>query len=238
MNQIGTVGLLTCRKHPLLPWFLDLMERMPCIEPVLLFDEKALSAKEMNIFGDRTEGAFPCRDIDPYCNRYRWATFTNHNGPECQAFVNEHNLGLLVNAGTPRMIKPDLIKAASIGILSVHPGLLPKYRGATCCEWAIYNDDPVGVTAYFMDEGLDSGPILFSRELAVRKGETYTEIRVALYRLAHEVCAEAIQAVIEQGITPTLLAPQPEAVVYKPIPDELLEVAKKKLVQGEYKHAK
>lgn len=237
MSQVKSVGLLTSRNHPLLPYFLDIMETIPDVEPVLIFDEKDFSAKDKRIFAERTEGAFPDRDIAPFLSRYRWATVPDHNGQECQIFVKRHALGLLMNAGTPRIIKPGLIETAAIGILNAHPGILPKYRGASCCEWAIYHDDPVGVTAHFMDAGIDSGPILFSRELPIRRGQTYIEVRVALYRLAHEVRVEAIRKTLEEEIAPDGLPSQPEVPVFRPISEDFLKVVKEKLASGEYRCA-
>ncbi|MDA0746025.1 MAG: formyltransferase family protein [bacterium] len=237
MKQTQVVGLLTSRNHPLLPYFLDGLNLLSEVEPVLIFDEKDFSEKDIRIFFDRTQGVFPSRDLKPFLDRYRWTTVPNHNGRACCSFVRENGIGLLVNAGTPRIIKPDLLEAASIGVLNAHPGILPQYRGASCCEWAIYNNDPVGVTAHFMDAGIDSGPILFSRELLVTKGQSYTDVRIGLYCLAHEVRIEAIQMIFERGLTPDHLSPQPEASAFKPIPDQYLEVVKARLVENTYQHA-
>lgn len=237
-GNVKPVGLLVCRNHPLLPYFLDRMENRPGVEPILIFDEKAFSSKDRRIFEERTAGAFPDRETSPFLKRYRWISVPDHNGEECRGFVRENRIGLLVNAGTPRRIRQELLEAAPIGILNVHSGILPKYRGATCCDWAIYHDEPVGVTAHFMNAGLDSGPILFSRELPVRKGQGYTEVHVALYRLEQEARVEAIRHILERNITSKDLSPQPEGKPFKPIPDDLLEVVKMKLATGEYRHAR
>lgn len=223
------VGLLTTRDHPLLPYFLDHLGALPGVAPVLIFDDKGFGDRNREIFAARTENAFPARSLAPFLDRYRWANVPDHNGKTCREFVGEQKIGLLVNAGTPRLVKPALLEAASIGVLNVHPGILPKYRGASCPEWALHHGDPVGVTAHFMDDGLDSGPILFTRELAITPGQRYTQVRVALYYLAHAVRAEAIAMIFAQNLTPDQLPPQPNAPVFQPIPDELLEAVKAKL---------
>ena len=231
------IGLLTTRRHPLLPYLLERLEGVAGVTPVLLFDEKDFSAKDAAIFTSRTDGAFPVRELGPWLRCYPAVDVPSHNGPECQAYVRETALELLVNAGTPRLVSAALLEAVRVGVLNVHPGVLPKYRGATCCEWAIYHDDPVGVTAHFMDTGLDSGPILFARQLPVRRGQTYTEVRVALYRLALDVCAEAVGLIVERGLKPAALAPQPPAAAFKPMPGDLLDEVKAKLARGEYRCA-
>lgn len=96
-----------------------------------------------------------------------------------------------------RILKPDLLAAARLGFLNVHFSLLPKYRGAAPVQRALMEGETrTGVTLFWIDEGLDSGPVqrraaldvgpaedareLFSRlaELGVR------ELRAALADLA------------------------------------------------------
>lgn len=238
MTPVRRVGVLTVRPHPLLPYFLDELEALRHIETVLIFDEKDFSLKDVQIFRERTEGAFPARDLAPFLQRFPWVTVPDHNGQECRAIVTQQGIELLVNGGTPRRLTAKLIATPPFGVLNVHPGILPKYRGATCCEWAIYRNDPVGVTAHFMDGDLDSGPILFSRELPIAHGQRYVEVRVALYRLAFEVCVEAIRLILDRRLRPASLPTQPPAEVFKPIPDELLDVVKEKLLKGAYAHAR
>lgn len=234
MTDRTPVGLLTMRSHPTLPYLLDRCAAAPEIEPVLIFDEKDFSEKDAGIFQDRTGGAFPRREPETFVPRYRSTTVPNHNSDESVTFVRETKLALLVNAGTPRRIGRAMIDSAPAGVLNAHPGILPKYRGATCCEWAIYNDDPVGVTAHFMDEGLDSGPILFDRVLEVAPGQSYRDVRVALYGLALDTIVDAVRLIVARGLSAAALPPQPPADVFKPIPDALLAEVKRKLAAGEY----
>ena len=69
------------------------------------------------------------------------------------------------------------------GIINVHPGILPYYRGCTCLEWSIFNKDPIGLTAHFMNDKYDSGPILRSKFLKFKKKEVknYRDIRIKIY---------------------------------------------------------
>lgn len=232
------LGILTSRSHPTLPYLLDELAAVPGLQLTLLFDAKDFSDKDRAIFADRTQGAFPPRDTAPLFARCACVDVPNHNDPQCLDLVRTRQIDLLLNGGTPRRVGPELLRAAARGVLNAHPGILPKYRGATCCEWAIHNDEPVGVTAHFMDEGLDSGPILFPRELPVRKGMDYSAVRVALYRHALKTAAEAVQAVFANDLSPAKLPPQPPGEAFKPIPDDLLAAVKRKLAAGEYKCAK
>ncbi len=228
MKAAIKVGLLTSRHHPQLPYFLEELQRDSGIETFLIFDAKNFSVKDRAIFSERTGHAFPTRDIEAFTKLWPTVTVSDHNAQDCQDYVRTNGIPLLVNAGTPRILRAALLKTPSIGVLNAHPGILPKYRGASCCEWAIYNNDPVGVTAHFMDEGVDSGPILFSERYPVRAGESYQDIRIGLYRLAHRVRLKAIHEVFEKGLTPQTLHSQPDAAIFKPIPPELFEEVKQK----------
>ncbi|MBI4327446.1 MAG: hypothetical protein HY674_19605 [Chloroflexi bacterium] len=228
------IGILTTRSHPLLPFLLDQMAALTQVRPVLMFDRKDFTAKDRRIFQERTSGAFAVRDMSAIFHQYETVEVKDHNVADCLEYLHSRPLRLLLNGGTPRRLAWPLLQATPHGVINVHPGLLPKYRGATCCEWAVYYDEPVGVTAHFMDEGLDSGPIIFSRGLRVSKGEDYISVRVALYRLALECCAEAVRLVLERNLTAAQLPSQPSGQPFKPIPPELLAEVQRKLLAGTY----
>lgn len=229
------VGLLTTREHPLLSAILDELSRHPGLRPLLLFDRRGLTATDIARFAARTNGAFPPRAIPADIERIE---VPDHNAAELRDVLRERGISTLANAGTPRRIGRNLLAAATGGIVNAHPGILPRYRGASSPEWAIYNDDPVGVTAHFMDEGLDSGPIIATVMLDLPRGADYVAMRVAMYRLTARVLADAILRVVREGLTPDRLPPQPHAPALRPIPDDRLLVVKERLARGEYRHAR
>jgi len=62
-----------------------------------------------------------------------------------------------------------MLQLPSYGNINVHGSLLPKYRGAAPIQWAIANGEAVtGVTTMQLDEGLDTGPMLLTRDLDIR----------------------------------------------------------------------
>jgi folate-dependent phosphoribosylglycinamide formyltransferase PurN len=225
------VGILTTKAHPLLPYLLERLDTSPLIEPVLAFDEKGFSDKDEAIFRERTAGAFPRKPLNPFLDRHEWLAVPDHNGPECVEHMRGRNVALLFNGGTPRRLTSPLLDVAPFGVLNVHPGILPRYRGATCPEWALYYGDPVGVSAHFMDAGLDSGPILMTRELPIAATQSYTAVRAALYAVSLDLAIEGIEKVLRGRISPRQLSPQPEGVTFKPIPPELLAEVKARLVK-------
>ena len=58
------------------------------------------------------------------------------------------------------IVKESLLKIPREGTLNCHPGLLPRYRGCTCLEWALYEDEPVGATCHFVTPEIDAGDIV------------------------------------------------------------------------------
>jgi methionyl-tRNA formyltransferase len=81
-----------------------------------------------------------------------------------------------------RILPSEYLTAASKGCINLHFSLLPKYRGAAPVNWAIVRGEAkTGVTTMFIEEELDSGPILLQRETSIGERETAPEL---MHRLA------------------------------------------------------
>ena len=76
------------------------------------------------------------------------------------------------------------IDAFRLGILNHHIGILPAYRGRSVLEWSILQGDPVGVTVFFIDTGIDTGArILLSEEVDISGCRSVTEAKQYLFSL-------------------------------------------------------
>src|SRR6185369_13586936 len=76
------------------------------------------------------------------------------------------------------------IAAFRLGILNHHIGILPAYRGRSVLEWSILQGDPVGVTVFFIDTGIDTGArILFSEEVDISNYQSVSEAKQYLFGL-------------------------------------------------------
>ena len=117
---------------------------------------------------------------------------------------------IVTNAG---IIPPEVIASARIGVLNCHPGILPEFRGCNTVAWAIYTDRPVGMTVHLMEEGIDTGPVLFTRvspKFDRRPGESLEVYDRRLKDLeAGPLLAEAI-GMLEQGV----ITPIPQTEKY------------------------
>jgi methionyl-tRNA formyltransferase len=95
---------------------------------------------------------------------------------------------LLVLADYGRLVPSTLLDLPRFGALNLHPSLLPRHRGATPIPATILTGDPeTGVTLMRMDEGLDTGPIVAQRTVAVRGEETAPELEARLSSVAADL---------------------------------------------------
>jgi len=90
--------------------------------------------------------------------------------------------------------------------VNVHGSLLPRYRGAAPIQWAIAEGETeTGVTTMLIDEGLDTGPILLARSLAIGPEETAAELEPRLAGLGGQLLVETVR-----GLAEGTLAPRPQ----------------------------
>ena len=75
--------------------------------------------------------------------------------------------------GGVRLIPKSVLKIPKLGCLNIHPALLPKYRGRYSTAHAIFNGEShTGVTLHWMDEGIDSGPIIMQESIVIEHNDT------------------------------------------------------------------
>lgn len=109
-----------------------------------------------------------------------------------------------------KIVPQTLLDAFPKGVLNVHYSLLPKYRGASPTEAALWNGDTVtGVTIQQMALALDAGDILAQRELIIEPNDTTITLRPKLITLGSELLIETLPSFIEGTIE---RVPQDEAL--------------------------
>lgn len=106
--------------------------------------------------------------------------------PMCQG----RDLGIIVGA---RILKPKIIDAFRLGILNIHPGILPLNRGLGAVQRAIDNGWKQGATAHLIDESIDGGRIVALRTIEETQRE---KIDQAIYQLRLDLLIEGIQIVL------------------------------------------
>jgi methionyl-tRNA formyltransferase len=92
-----------------------------------------------------------------------------------------------------RILPPQFLRAPRRGCINVHFSLLPLYRGAAPANWAIVNGETnTGVTTMFIEEELDSGPILLQRETIIGETETAPELMQRLAGVGADLLSETL----------------------------------------------
>ena len=108
---------------------------------------------------------------------------------QCRAL--DPDLGVVVAYG--HILKPALLETPRLGMINVHASLLPRWRGAAPIQWAIAHGDPTtGVTIIQMEAGLDSGPILLTRETLIGPTDTAAQLTARLASLGADALTDAI----------------------------------------------
>jgi len=92
------------------------------------------------------------------------------------------------------LIRGALLREGRLGIVNLHGGLSPEYRGADCTFWALYNGEPekVGCTLHYIDSGIDTGCLIAHVCPEVRAGDGELELFWRAVRDSAEVYVEAI----------------------------------------------
>ncbi len=123
--------------------------------------------------------------------------------PEAQAKLRELRPELSVVVAFGQILPRAVIDVAPRGTINVHASLLPRWRGAAPIQWAIASGDATtGVTTMQIDEGLDTGPLLLAREVAIGPRETASELEPRLARLGGELLVETIAGLERGALSP------------------------------------
>ncbi|GAB3900916.1 hypothetical protein GCM10028803_24650 [Larkinella knui] len=118
----------------------------------------------------------------------------NINKPESLQKIAAYQPDLLISIAGNQIFKRPLLDLAPLGCLNLHTALLPKYRGLMPSFWVLKNNEKyTGVSVFFVDEGIDSGPILVQRQV-----EIGTRSQAELIRHTKQIGMDAIVECIEK----------------------------------------
>jgi Formyl transferase len=100
------------------------------------------------------------------------------------------------------LYRRPLLDVFRVGVVNAHIGLLPRYRGRSVLEWSVLNGDTTGVTAFLVDEGIDTGPIIFRRVVDLRGFADLAAAKRHLFGLDGEIYVEALELLRGDGFVP------------------------------------
>jgi methionyl-tRNA formyltransferase len=112
-------------------------------------------------------------------------------------WIKEKNPDIGIHGGMVDIYKKNLISLFKIGILNSHIGRLPQYRGRSVMEWSIFNNDPTGITEFFIDEGIDTGEnIVFFNEISVNSFRDVESAKKYLFSLSPGIHKHALELLV------------------------------------------
>lgn len=115
------------------------------------------------------------------------------NSKESLDKIRSYNPDLLVSILGNQIFKRQLLELAPKGSINLHSSLLPKYRGLMPTFWVLKNNENfTGVSVFFIDEGIDSGPIIIQKKIKIE-----TKIQAVLIRETKKIGMELIAKAIE-----------------------------------------
>ncbi|WP_425803566.1 phosphoribosylglycinamide formyltransferase [Desulfitobacterium sp. Sab5] len=112
------------------------------------------------------------------------------------AWLKGSQIELLVLAGFMRVLSAEFLKTLNCPVLNIHPSLLPSFPGLHAQRQAIeYGVKVSGCTVHFVDEGLDSGPIILQEAVPVEPGDTEETLSERILKVEHKLYPEAVRLI-------------------------------------------
>jgi phosphoribosylglycinamide formyltransferase-1 len=116
-------------------------------------------------------------------------------------WIEARGARLVVLAGYMALLTPGFLARFPHAVINVHPALLPAFPGLRAVEQALAHGVRVtGVTVHFVDEGVDTGPIVLQRAIDVIPGETAAQLHERLHAIEHELLPEAIRLIARGAV--------------------------------------
>ena len=108
--------------------------------------------------------------------------------------MKKKKVDLVVLAGYMRILSPYFIRTYKNKIMNIHPALLPSFLGLHAQRQAVeYGVKVSGCTVHFVDEGVDSGPIILQKVVEVSDDDTEESLAEKILKEEHQVYPQAIQ---------------------------------------------
>jgi methionyl-tRNA formyltransferase len=121
------------------------------------------------------------------------------NAPEFLETVRFLRPDLNVSVSYDQIVRRPLLNSAPFGFVNFHAGKLPNYRGRNVLNWALINGETeIGLTAHYMDEGIDTGDIILQRTLPIGWTDTYGDVLSRVVDAFPDLVSDAL-ALIERG---------------------------------------
>ncbi len=121
---------------------------------------------------------------------------------EVVAILKENLADLVCLAGYMRILSPYFIHEFPLRILNIHPALLPAFKGLNAQKQALdYGVRVSGCSVHFVDEGVDSGPVILQAVVPVEDGDTVDSLSMRILAEEHRIYSQAIDLILRDRVT-------------------------------------
>ena len=190
---------------------------------IAIMGQAAFGAKVLETLSDRGEeviGAWlpqgkPAGKPDPLktaAENHGIPTYQpqSYKAPEALAAFRDAHPDLLIMAFVTDIIPPGFIETPTHRAICYHPSLLPRHRGGSAINWAlIMGDGETGLSIFWTDAGIDTGPVLLQKKVPIGPGDTTGSLYFdKLFPLGIEAIAESVD-LIKAGKAPRLVQDEP-----------------------------
>lgn len=132
----------------------------------------------------------PARYIEPGPKRSRLSEDAERRIAET---LDGFGVDLVALAGFMRILSADLVRRFKLRMVNIHPSLLPSFQGLHAQKQALdYGVKYSGCTVHFVDEGVDTGPIIVQAAVPVHEGDTEDSLSERILREEHRIYTEAV----------------------------------------------
>jgi phosphoribosylglycinamide formyltransferase-1 len=137
-------------------------------------------------------GAFPAAEFESRERR----------DEELAEWLGERGVELVVLAGYMRLLSEPFLDRFPGRILNVHPSLLPSFPGAHAVEDSLVHGVKVtGATVHFVDEGVDTGPIVLQEAVPIREGDTPETLHTRIQAVEHRLLPQAVRLFLDGNLS-------------------------------------
>lgn len=115
--------------------------------------------------------------------------------------MRDCNADLFVLAGYMRLLKSETVRAFSGKMINIHPALLPSFSGLHAQQQALdYGVKIAGCTVHFVDEGMDTGPIILQYPVVVLNDDTEASLAERIMEFEHLILPQAVKLFCEDRL--------------------------------------
>jgi phosphoribosylglycinamide formyltransferase-1 len=118
------------------------------------------------------------------------------------AWLGERGVELVVLAGYMQILSPGFLAAFPQRVVNVHPALLPAFPGLHAVEQALaYGVKVFGVTVHYVDDGVDTGPVILQRAIELPDARVPEDVLPQLHTIEHDLLPEAVRLIARGAVS-------------------------------------